>query len=279
MEICKEFGEQIQNIKDRKPLVHHITNYVTVNDCANITLAIGASPVMADSVHEVEEMVSIASSLVLNIGTINEEKLISMIKAGKKARELNIPVVLDPVGVGATAYRKEAVDRIIKNVHLDIIRGNFSEIKTIFGLQGQGKGVDSEEIHSEKEYMEEAIYVAKELSKKLDSAIALSGAIDIIAEGDKVAKVFNGHEIMTKVTGTGCMSASLIGSFLGAKVEAFKSAIFGTASMGISGEMAYEALKQKENQGIGTYRVNIIDSIYNLNYENICKRAHIEVEG
>ena len=143
MEINKKIIELLNNVKEKNPLVHHITNYVTVNDCANITLAIGGSPVMAEDINEVRDMVSLSSSLVINIGTLNSISVESMLAAGKRANELNIPVILDPVGAGATSYRTETAKRIISEVKLAVIRGNLSEIKTLYGIETKTKGVDA----------------------------------------------------------------------------------------------------------------------------------------
>ena len=143
MDIKTYIGNLLENVRERAPLVHHITNYVTVNDCANITLSIGASPVMADDINEVEAMTSIASSLVINIGTLNSRTVECMIKAGKKANEVGIPVILDPVGAGATPYRTKVAKTIMDNIELAVIRGNLSEIKTLYGINTKTKGVDS----------------------------------------------------------------------------------------------------------------------------------------
>ncbi|MBV5279466.1 MAG: hydroxyethylthiazole kinase, partial [Campylobacteraceae bacterium] len=210
MEIRKQINEALAQVKVKRPLVHHLTNYVTVNDCANVVLAIGASPVMADEVKEVEEMVSICNALVLNIGTGNERTLEAMIKVGKMANAQNIPVLLDPVGVGATPFRFKSVAKLLKKIRFSVIRGNMAEIKTVAGLEAKSAGVDSLEDESD------GAKVAKNLALKLGCVIAITGKTDIVSDGITTYLLDNGDINLTKVTGTGCMSSSLIGSFLGA---------------------------------------------------------------
>jgi hydroxyethylthiazole kinase len=274
MEAYKKIGEYLYSLRERRPLVHHITNYVTVNACANITLAIGASPVMADDINEVRDMVSLSSSLVKNIGTLNSRTVESMIAAGKRANELNIPVILDPVGAGATAYRTETARRIIDKIKLAVIRGNLSEIKTLYGIETHTKGVDATEgISSSGDKLIEAKNIAKDFANRINTVIAITGAVDIITDGKTVYSVENGHEIMSRVTGTGCMCTSLMGSYLGAGEDILTAALAGVVSMGIAGEIAYERLKKYE--GTGSLIVNIIDAIYNLSEEIIIERGKI----
>ncbi|MBU3112170.1 hydroxyethylthiazole kinase [Clostridium lacusfryxellense] len=278
MEINKKIVELLKNVKEKNPLVHHITNYVTVNDCANITLAIGASPVMADDINEVSDMVSLSSSLVINIGTLNSRSVESMIMAGKRANELNIPVILDPVGVGATNYRTVTAKRIISEVKLAVIRGNLSEVKVLYGTQTKTKGVDSIEIDSENvdEFAQEK-EMASALAIRLNTVVAITGARDVISDGKTIYSVANGHKIMSKVTGTGCMCTSLIGSYLGAGDNNLIAAVAGIVSMGIAGEVAYSGL-DKNIDGTGTLKVKILDIIYNLSENLIMKRSKINEE-
>ncbi|MBK5240961.1 hydroxyethylthiazole kinase [Clostridium sp.] len=278
METNKKIIELLNNVKLKNPLVHHITNYVTVNDCANITLAIGGSPVMAEDINEVCDMVELASALVINIGTLNATSIKSMITAGKRANELNIPVILDPVGAGATSYRTDTAKRIIGEVKLAVIRGNLSEIKTLSGIEAKTKGVDacvnvsdnSNELMMEKE-------MAIVLANKLNTVVAITGVIDIITDGKILYTVENGHKMMCKVTGTGCMCTSLIGSYLGAGDNTLLAALAGVVSMGIAGEIAYEGL-DKSKGGTGSLKVKIIDAIYNLSEDDIMKRSKINEE-
>ena len=276
MDIKTYIGNLLENVRERAPLVHHITNYVTVNDCANITLSIGASPVMADDINEVEAMTSIASSLVINIGTLNSRTVECMIKAGKKANEVGIPVILDPVGAGATPYRTKVAKTIMDNIELAVIRGNLSEIKTLYGINTKTKGVDSLYDTSIKDELEKGKLLAKDFSKRVGSIIAITGAVDIVTDGKMIYTVENGHKIMSKITGTGCMCSSLIGSYLGTNEDNILAALSGVVSMGISGELAYESLK--EGEGTGTFKVKLMDNIYNLSKEVIEKRGKINEE-
>lgn len=275
MEVSKRIGKLLYCMKEKNPLVHHITNYVTVNDCANITLAIGASPVMADEINEVRDMVSLASSLVINIGTLNSRTVEAMLEAGKRANELDIPVILDPVGAGATTFRTETANRILNEIKLAVIRGNLSEIKTLYGVKSQTKGVDSSEtITEESDGLEEAKNIAKDFAQRLNTVVAITGAVDIITDGKKLYSVENGHKMMSKVTGTGCMCSSLIGSYLGAGEDNLLAALSGVISMGIAGEIAFERVN-KEYEGTGALKLNILDAIYNLSDEIIFKRGKI----
>jgi len=275
MEVNKKIIGLLKEVKEKNPLVHHITNYVTVNDCANITLAIGGSPVMADDIKEVCDMVTLASSLVINIGTLNSRSIEAMLAAGKKANELKIPVILDPVGAGATPYRTETARRIISEVKLAVIRGNLSEIKTLYGIETKTKGVDAYESDFEDgQERERSKEMAKSLANKFNTVVAITGEVDIITDGKILYSVENGHNIMSKVTGTGCMCSSLIGSYLGSGDNKLTAALAGVVSMGIAGEIAYEGL-DKRKDGTGTLKVKIIDSIYNLSEAEIMKRSKI----
>lgn len=260
MDIKEKIKQLYGSIKVKKPLVHHITNYVTVNDCANIVLALGGSPVMADAIEEVEDMVSISSALVLNIGTLNSEKIASMIAAGKRANELNIPVILDPVGVGATPFRKNMALKLIQEIDFAVIRGNLAEIKTLCGMKAASKGVDSEDTDNGDE-------AAKSLAQLLNTVVAVSGKIDYISDGNRIVSINNGHEMLTKVTGTGCMSASLIGTFCGVTTDYLTAAAAGTMTMGIAGQIAHKNLSQ--SQGTGTYKSLIIDAVSTLSEYDI----------
>ena len=268
MSVLKEISQLIGNVKDKKPLVHHITNYVTVNDCANMVLAIGGSPVMADDLAEVEEMLAFASALVINIGTLNERTIQSMITAGKKANQLGVPVILDPVGVGATTLRTETTAILLKEVRFAVIRGNMSEIKMIAGLNVQIKGVDS--IATE----ENGIEIAKALAVKLGSVVAITGAVDIVASLDNVCTISNGDKMLAGVTGTGCMSTSLIGTFAGVTKDYFLAAIAGITIMGLSGELAKKRLTK--DQGIGTFKVNLFDEISKMSAETLLSGGKVE---
>lgn len=225
---------------------------------------------MADDEKEVEDMVSLASSLVINIGTLNNRTIESMILAGKKAKENNIPVILDPVGVGATPLRTETAKRILKEVNPTIIRGNMSEIKILAGIKGNIKGVDS------LDDMKDGKEIAIKLSKKLNAIVAITGKVDVISNGEKTAFISNGHKLLSRVTGTGCMCTSLVGTYASVTNDYFKAAIAGVLTMGLAGEKAFNSLKGEE--GVGTFRTRIFDYIYNLNSEDIEREGKISEE-
>ncbi len=256
MDITSKIDQLFEAVRTHRTLVHHITNYVTVNDCANVVLAIGANPVMADESREVEDMVSICNALVLNIGTLNERTIESMIKAGKKANALGIPVVLDPVGVGATPFRFQTTKNLLEAIHFSVIKGNMAEIKIIAGLEAKRAGVDSleEEAHGG--------YIAQNLAQKLKCVIAITGKTDTISDGIDSYEITNGVVELSRLSGTGCMSASLIGSFLGASQNPLLSAIAGVGTMGIAGEKASIL-----SQGAGDFKVKLMDAISGMNYQ------------
>lgn len=268
MSILEEIISRLQEVRYKKPLVHHITNYVTVTDCANITLALGGSPVMADDIGEVEEMVSFASALILNIGTLNSRTIDSMFAAGKAATARGIPVVLDPVGVGATKLRTETTAGIIREVRPNVIRGNMSEIKLIAGDNVAIKGVDS--VADEAN----AQVIAEELAQKLSCIIAITGKRDVVSNGAQTCIIDNGHEMLSKVTGTGCMTTSLVGTFCGAGQDWFSATAAGIMAMGIAGELAQQSLQADE--GIGTFKTRLFDNIYNLTAETLRNSGKIQ---
>ena len=234
------FVKMMQNVQKNTPLVHHITNYVTVNDCANIVLACGGSPIMADDMAEVEEIIGICSSLVINIGTLNARTIQSMLKAGKKANELGKPVVLDPVGAGASALRTQTAYDLLKQVKFAVIRGNGSEIKTLGQGTGTTKGVDADaaDLVSENN-LASAVALAKGLSAKTGAVVAITGPVDVIADSGNAYAVKNGHLAMGKITGSGCMLSSVIGAYCGANYGNILAATTAAVSlMGLCGEIA-----------------------------------------
>ncbi|MCL6560997.1 MAG: hydroxyethylthiazole kinase, partial [Firmicutes bacterium] len=204
----------LARLKEKKPLVHHITNMVTVNDCANVTLAVGALPVMAHAPEEVEEMAKAAQALVLNIGTLTREQVDAMILAGKAANSLGIPVILDPVGAGATGLRSRSTERILGEVRISVVKGNSAEMSILAGKGGRIRGVESAEA------AENMVEAAAEIARRYGTVAAVSGATDIITDGKRVAFVDNGHPMMGTITGTGCMLSSVVASFCG--VEGLK---------------------------------------------------------
>ncbi len=264
-----QIGQTLEELRQKKPIIHHITNYVTVNDCANIVLAIGASPIMADDIGEVEAITAISSALVLNIGTLNQRTISSMLAAGKKANQRNIPVILDPVGAGASELRNQTVTRLLEQVKISILRGNMSEIRFISGLEASTKGVDAAESDIAKSD-QSGMEIAKSLAKKLNAVVAITGATDLISDGKRTVQIQNGHPMLSYVTGTGCMSTSLVGAFAGVTSDYFLAASAGITCMGIAGEIAYETAGSK---GTGSYHGAIIDSISTLNPQMIVKKA------
>lgn len=261
----------IEQVRKNCPLVHNITNYVTVNDCANAVLAIGASPIMADDISEAADIASISSAVVINIGTLNKRTIESMLAAAKRANELNIPVVLDPVGAGASSLRNETVNKLLNEIKFSIIRGNLSEMSYIAGISSSTKGVDS----SEKDSKNDAVYVACCISKKYNCVAAITGAVDVVADNnsENIMKISNGHAMLSKVTGTGCMTSSLIGSFAGAVEDKFLAAVAAIASMGIAGEIAY---KNAGEIGTGSFHIAVIDALSKLDEPIIKEMIKIE---
>lgn len=266
-----------KNLKEKTPLVHSITNYVTVNDCANIILAVGGSPIMADSGIEVEEITSICNALVINIGTLNERSIDSMIKAGKKSIQIGNPTLLDPVGVGASKLRLETTLKLLQEIPFSVISGNASEIKTIYKESGKTKGVDAnEEDKVEEENLDEMVKMCKDLSKRTGAIISLTGAIDIVASSEKANILYNGNSLMSKVTGTGCMLSAVIGAYCGGnKDDLFNAITLAVGHMGLAGEIAFKKLKQV-NGGTSSYKMFLIDAISQINYEILKEGVKIE---
>jgi hydroxyethylthiazole kinase len=260
--------QDLQKIRKESPLIHNITNYVVMNNTANALLAIGAYPVMAHAVEEVEEMTRLANALVINIGTLSAEWIKSMIKAGKEALRRKIPVVLDPVGSGATTYRTNSVQKLIHEIRPTIIRGNASEIRSLILSGPSTKGVDSQ--HRPHEILD----LCKELSLLTGSVIAVSGQEDIIIHGKFLTKIQNGHPLMTKVTGMGCTSSALAGAFASVNKSPFQAAVNAMALMGIAGEMAAERA-----MGPGTFQQIFIDILYSIKESDIDQRIKLKSQS
>ena len=266
----------MQQVKEKEPLVQCITNFVTVNDCANILLSIGATPTMAMDCREVEEAVAKVSALVCNMGAI--EHLESMLLAGKEANRLHIPVVLDPVGAGGTTLRQEAASLLIQEVQFAAIRGNASEIKVIAGIHSRGRGVDAakEDIISENS-LQKDIEIFEELAKRIHTVVAVSGPIDVITNGEQTMLIRNGCPTMARITGSGCMLTTLMGAFCGANEEQiFEAAALAVAVMGIAGELAEEKRIQNKT-GNATFRNALIDAIFNITAEQIKEKINYEI--
>lgn len=262
-----QLRELMERVRERAPLVHHLTNYVTVNDCANMTLALGASPVMADDAAEAGDMVALADALVLNIGTLNHRTIDSMLLAGARANEKDIPVILDPVGCGATPLRTAAAEKIIRNVKISVVRGNISEVSCLAGLEGRAKGVDA----SAKDAGNDFCAVAKAAAEKLSCIAAVTGVTDHISDGTRAVVVSNGCAAMSKITGTGCMCSSAIGAFCGASPkDIFAAAAAAVMCMGLCGETAWEAAK---DEGLGHFHMALFDAAGKMNGDILEKGA------
>lgn len=248
----------LKTIRETKPLVHHITNWVTIYDCANITRAFGALPVMAHAPEECADMTKISSALVLNIGTLTTEIIDSMLLSAAAANEKKIPVVLDAVGVGATKFRDEMAAKILGSVRVDIIKGNYSEIAKLAGENAETKGVEATSISADPEK------IAKEFAKSSSSIIVMTGKEDIISDGKRTFVVKNGHELMGSIVGTGCMAASIIGSFAAVNPDYCDAARDALSYFGIAGELA-----AKNSKGPGSFKVNLYDEVFNLSDEEV----------
>lgn len=273
------FNEIMKNVKKQHPLVHCITNYVTVNDVANMILAVEGSPIMADEIKEAAEMTSITNALVINIGTLNQTKVESMIVAGKKANELNHPVILDPVGAGASHYRNEVTERLLQEVKFTVIKGNISEIKCIAQKTHTTSGVDANVADLVNEdNLEEVITFAKQLSQQTGAIIAITGAIDIVCNHQQTYLIKNGHPIMSKITGTGCMLSGVIAVYVAANLnQSLEATACAISMMGLSGEIAYDKMKS-QLEGTSSFRTYLIDAMSLMNFETLDGGMKIEIQ-
>lgn len=271
------FCDMLENVRKKCPLIHNITNYVTANDCANIVIACGASPIMADDKEEVAEITAICSGLNINIGTLNSRTIDSMLIAGRRANELNHPIVLDPVGAGASKLRTETAVRLLKEIKFSVIRGNISEIKTLAFEGGTTKGVDADAADKvTEENLDNVISFAKTLAKKYGAVISITGAVDIVSDSEKSYCIRNGHPMMSSVTGTGCQLSAMTAAFAAANPNhTLEAAAAAVSAMGYAGETAYSRLTEKD--GNSTYRNYIIDAIYNMTPKMLEKGAKYEV--
>lgn len=270
------FNQCLKSVREMGPLVHNITNYVTVNDVANVLLACGASPIMSDDQEDVEDITSICGGLNINIGTLNQCTIPSMYAAGKKANELGHPVLLDPVGAGASRLRTDTALGLMKEVKFDVIRGNISEIKTLYFGTGSTKGVDADVADSiTEESIHQAVIFAKDFAKKTNSIIAITGAIDLVADEKTCYVIRNGRAEMGRITGTGCQLSGLMTAFLVAnmdhKLEASAAAV---CMMGLAGEIGWNHMQPED--GNATYRNRIIDAIFQMTPEQLERGANYE---
>lgn len=279
--ICKERVKMLKqcfdNVREKHPLVHNITNYVTVNDVANILLACGGSPIMADDSGEVEDITSICQGLNINIGTLNKNTISSMFLAGKKANVLGHVVLLDPVGAGASGLRTKTANELVRDIKFTVIRGNISEIRTLIEGTGNTKGVDADLADAVTEdNLDETIKKLKAFSKVTGSVIAVTGAIDLVADAEKCYVIRNGRPEMGAITGTGCQLSGMMTAFLCANIEQpLEAAAAAVCAMGIAGEIGFEHLG--EGEGNSTYRNRIIDAIYHMDGNTLEERAKYEL--
>ncbi|MBE6485662.1 MAG: hydroxyethylthiazole kinase [Methanosphaera stadtmanae] len=272
----EEISTIIDKLRDKCPLTHCITNYVTINDCANAVLAIGGSPAMANEEPEIAEFVNLAGATIINLGNLLENQIGAMKKAAIETKNTGTPLVLDPVAVGVSQLRNEMTKEVINLSNIDIIRGNMSEIKSIANLYSildetsVAKGVDvAESDIITIDNVENNAELVAQVAKKLDTTIAVSGKIDIITNGESIYYIDNGEEIMSKITGSGCMLSCVIGAF-SAIAEPLDAAIIGSLSMAVAGELAYKTCLRNK-QGSGSFRTYLIDELYNMNDKKIIK--------
>lgn len=267
----------LEAVKKNVPLVHFITNYVTVNDVANMMLACGGSPIMSDEILDVEDITSICNATVINIGTLNQNTIEAMIAAGKKANELGHPVLLDPVGAGASRLRTETTFRLLKEVKFSVIRGNISEIKTVYSGSGSTKGVDADvaDVVTE-DNLADTITFAKKLSETTGAVIAITGAIDIITDAKQAYAVRNGVAAMSRITGTGCMLDGVIAGYVAANPDnVVKAVVAAIAAEGLCGEIAAKKI-EAEGSGTSSLRMHLIDAMSNLDGEILEDGAKVE---
>ena len=270
------FHEILSVVREQTPLVQCITNFVTVNDCANILLAAGASPTMAQDIREVEEAVAGVNGLVCNMGAI--DLVDSMILAGKRANELGIPVVLDPVAAGGTALRRQLSSRLLDEVHFSSIRGNASEIRALAGQMSRGSGVDVTALDAiTRENLPQSVELISDLARRTHSVIAVSGVIDVVSDATQTVLLHNGCATMARITGSGCMLTTLIGAFCAAAPEhPFEATCAAMAVMGICGEIA-EKKRLQNKTGNATFRTDLIDAVFNLTEQELKERIRYEV--
>jgi hydroxyethylthiazole kinase len=266
MNYVQDLWQDVERIRAQAPLVHNITNFVVMNTTANALLALGASPVMAHAVEEAREMAALAGALVLNIGTLSPPWIEAMLEAGSEANRRAIPVVLDPVGAGATHFRTKTVQDLLGALQVAVIRGNASEIRALFYAEQTTRGVDS------RHTSEEALNSAVALAGACRTVVCISGATDLIVSAERVMRVANGHPLMPRVTGLGCTASALIGAFAAVNPAPFLATVHAMAVMGIAGEIAAE-----RSPGPGSLQVQFLDALYLLKRDDI--EARLKIAG
>jgi hydroxyethylthiazole kinase len=262
--IIQTFANLIEEIRDTRPLIHHITNSVSINDCANVTLAIGAAPVMAEALEEVEEMVSRADALALNIGTLSRSQVDAMLKAGRAANTCDIPIVLDPVGAGATSFRTESARLLMDRLDIAVLKGNVGEIGVLAGAGGRVRGVDSHGLDGDP------LLVAQGYAAHAGVTVVVSGAHDVVTDGSRTVVVDNGHAMMGALSGTGCMATSLTAAFAAIWPDRVLSSATALAAFGIAGERAAQSAS-----GPYSFRMALVDEIAHLHRRDLLHQAKI----
>lgn len=271
------FDTCMEQLREKSALVHNITNYVTVNDVANIILACGASPIMSDEPEDVYDITSICGGIHINIGTLNLRSIEAMFIAGKRSNELGHIALLDPVGAGASRLRTETAFKLMEEIKFDVIRGNISELKTLASGRGITKGVDADisDLVTE-ENLDSAVYFAKSFAKKRGLIVAATGAIDLVADAEQCYIIRNGRKEMSKITGTGCQLSGMMTAFVTANKEnKLEAAATAVCAMGLAGEIGMK--NQQPTDGNATYRNRIIDAIYNMTGEDLKRGASYEI--
>ncbi len=265
MEVIQQVCADLEKIRQNRPLVHSITNLVVMNETANAILCLGALPIMAHAKEEVEEMVGIAGALVLNIGTLEPDWVDAMEMASRRANERGIPVILDPVGAGATRLRTDSSRRLLDNVRISIVRGNAGEVATLAGISAEVRGVESISASGTAEA------IAREFAARTGVTAAITGAVDVVCDGKRTAKVSNGDPMLAKVVGTGCISTTMVASFAAVNPDPFAAAVGGLTTFGIAGELAAQAAPNKP----GTFHAELYNALYKLSLDDIRSRAKI----
>ena len=267
----------LENVRAKTPLVHNITNYVTVNDVANVLLAAGGSPIMSDDADDVEDITSICGGLNINIGTLNKNTIPSMFLAGRKANELGHIVLLDPVGAGASRLRTDTANRLMREVRFDAVRGNISEIKTLCTGSGTTKGVDADAVDAVTEAnLDDGVALVKAFAGQAGCIIAVTGAIDLVSDGERCWCIRNGRPEMSRITGTGCQLSALTTAFLVANPEhKLEAAAAAVCMMGLAGEIGWANMQPGD--GNSTYRSRIIDAIFNMTGDALEEGARYEL--
>lgn len=269
-------GKFVDAVRERGPLVHNITNYVTVNDCANALLAAGASPIMSDEPEDVRDITSICNALTINIGTLNQQSIKAMQVAGERSAELNHSIVLDPVGAGASTLRTQTAAKLLDTLPITVIRGNMSEAKALATGSTTTRGVDvcPDDVIT-KDNVKAGIDFAKELASKTGALVAITGPVDIVADETQAYAVFNGSTMQERLTGAGCMLSCLTAAYASiSEDERLEAVLASVVSMGLAGQIAEE--RMQNGDGNGSYRTYLLDALYTMTGSVLNEGARIE---